>query len=211
MRILVINPNTSAPATERIGRTAQRVAAAGTEVTAVSAQSGIPLIQTEEQSARAAAAVVELIRAEEAAFDAIVIAAFTDPGLEQASDVTAKPVVGIAQSAMLDAAAGGRRFVIITLGQGLAGPLRALAARYGVADRLANIRILPAPFTDVAYDPEHYAEQFLEQCRAAVAEDGAGAVVIGAARLPAWRSSWPAAPSPRCSTASSARCGGRKP
>ena len=183
MRLLVVNPNTTAAATERIGRMARRAASPETVVTAVSAPSGIPLIQTPAQSTRAAAAVVTFLTEQRESYDAAVVAAFTDPGLPEARAAVAKPIVGIAESAMLDAADLGGKFGIVTLGEGLVAPLRALAASYGVADRLTAIGILPAAFSDVAYDPERFEDQFLAACADIVGAHTVSAIVIGGGPL----------------------------
>ena len=183
MRLLVVNPNISAFATERIGRMACRAASAGTRVTTVSAPSGVALIQTDEQSERAAPAVVALLAARQDTFDAAVIAAFTDSGLEAARMVISKPVVGIAEAAMLEAASAGRRFAIVTLGATLIELLQRLAARYGVADRLAAVEIVAAPFVDVASDPDRHRELLVGACRDLIDTKGVDAIVLGAGPL----------------------------
>ena len=61
-------------------------------------------------------------------FDAVVIAAFSDPGLEEARAMSPVPIVGIAESAMLTALMCGGRFAIVTLGPALR-PLLEMAAQ----------------------------------------------------------------------------------
>jgi Asp/Glu/hydantoin racemase len=142
MRVLVINPNTTVAVTEAIVAEARRSAPPDVEVTGVSARFGSPFIQTPEDSATAAKAVLELVGRLAPGFDAVVIAAFSDPGLDAARDLSPVPVVGIAESAMLTAVMCGGRFAIVTLGSALKPVLEQAARRIGCADRLSAIHAL---------------------------------------------------------------------
>ena len=120
MRILVINPNTTMAVTETIVAEARRSAPPQVEITGVTARFGSPFIQTPEESDTARQAVLELVSRLAPGFDAVVIAAFSDPGLEEARAMSPVPIVGIAESAMLTALMCGGRFAIVTLGVSLA-------------------------------------------------------------------------------------------
>ena len=61
MRLLLINPNSTEATTERIAATAKAAAAPGTQIDALTAASGIPAIETPEQSAQAEPAVLDLV------------------------------------------------------------------------------------------------------------------------------------------------------
>ena len=75
------------------------------------------------------------------------------------------------------------RFAVITLGAELRGAIEANAAAYGVAGQLTEVRILPWTVARVSANPPFYREAFAEACAQAVAEDGAGAVIIGGGPL----------------------------
>ncbi len=182
MRLLLVNPNTTAAVTERMGRLARRAAGAGTEIDTVSAASGLALIETLEQSAVAGDAVVRLLVQRVADFDAAIIAAYSDPGLKQARKQIPKPVVGIAEASMIEAAAGGRRFAIVTIGGVMIEYLRHLAGEAGVREQLAAVRALDAPFAAVASDPAAFVPEFREATRHAI-DEGAEAIVIGGGPL----------------------------
>ena len=86
--------------------------------------------------------VVEPIRrrvaAEEARAAAFVIACFSDPGLAEAREATAKPVFGIAESGLMSAMArAGRVGVIAILEASVARHRRFYAAR-GIEGRIAG-------------------------------------------------------------------------
>lgn len=179
MRLLLINPNTTRAVTERLGVAARRAAAPGTEITAVSADSDLPIITTAAESRAAVPAVLSALERHGAGHDAVVIAAYSDPGLEEARARASVPVFAIAEASMLEAAGRAKRFVVVTAGPGLVETLRQLAERYGVGDRLAGIRLLPQGLVALAASPERHLDAFRQACRAAIAEDGAGAIVIG--------------------------------
>lgn len=183
MKLLVINPNTSAATNARIRAAATATAAGKVEIEVVSAPSGIEFIESAEQSEATVPAVLEVVAARHAEVDAIVIAAFSDPGLPEARAIAACPVLGIAESAMRAAASRTDRFVIVTLGAALLDVIERNAARSGYAAQLAAVRILPWPLAEVAADPDHFREAFRQECARAMRDDGAGAVIIGGGPL----------------------------
>lgn len=180
--ILLINPNTSTAATARM--LAQARAAAGTlaRVRGVTAPFGARTIVTAAETAIATHAVLVAAARHLETADAVISAAFVDPGLEALREIAGKPCVGLCEAAMLEAAEGGRRFGVATGGAHLDATLRGLAVRYGVADRLVDIAFLDAPLGAVAGNPEAHLPAF----QAAVdqlAAKGARAVLIGGGPL----------------------------
>jgi allantoin racemase len=142
MRILVINPNTTVAVTDTIVAEARRSAPPQVEITGVTARFGSPFIQTPDESETARQAVLELVSRLASGFDAVVIAAFSDPGLAEAREMSPVPVVGIAESAILTALMCGGRFAIVTLGPALRPLLEGAAVALGCAGRLDAIHIL---------------------------------------------------------------------
>ena len=128
-------------------------------------------------------AVVALVRSRSHAFDGAIIAAFSDPGLEQARAVSACPVIGISEAAMRVASQCADRFSIVTLGAALGEAIRRNADTYGFGRQLAAVRILPWSVAQVSGNPAAYREAFADECRQAIADDGAGAVIIGGGPL----------------------------
>ena len=100
MKICLINPNTSAEMTAKIGAAARAVALPDTEIHAVNPSFGAPSIEDHLDDVWAATGVAEQVRAGEAAgCDAHVIACFGDPGLHAAREIANGPVIGIAEAA----------------------------------------------------------------------------------------------------------------
>ena len=183
MRVLIVNPNTSRATNARIGAIAAPLFREPDAFEVVSAPSGIELIETVAQSDATVPAVLSVVEQRHVGVDAIVIAAFSDPGLAQAREAASCPVFAISEAAMKTAARIADRFAVITLGAELRDAIEANAAAYGVAGQLAEVRILPWTVARVSADPPFYREAFAEACAQAVAEDGAGAVIIGGGPL----------------------------
>lgn len=101
MKIKVINPNTTASMTEKIGNAAQAVANPGTEIIATSPSMGPVSIEGHYDEALAVVGLLEEVRKGEAEnINGYVIACFGDPGLLAARELTRSPVIGIAEAAM---------------------------------------------------------------------------------------------------------------
>ena len=115
MKIRVINPNTSASMTAKIGAAAAAVAAPGTRIEAVQPSFGAPSIEGHHDDVWGAAGVTEQVRAGEAeGADAYVIACFGDPGLHAARELARGPVIGIAEAAFHAASLLATGFSVVT-------------------------------------------------------------------------------------------------
>tara|TARA_B100000686_G_scaffold347533_1_gene436471 strand:+ start:610 stop:1041 length:432 start_codon:yes stop_codon:yes gene_type:complete len=143
MRILIINPNISSATNARIQAIAGALIEAPDEVEVVSAPSGIELIETVEKSAATVPAVLSVVGERHKMADAIIIAAFSDPGLAEARKVASCPMFGISEAAMKTAVGVAERFAIITLGSELGDAIKTNAKIYGVAKNLTEVQILP--------------------------------------------------------------------
>ena len=115
MRLLLINPNTSAATTAAMVKIARQAAAGGTTIDGLTAPSGAPLITGEaalEEAGRAVASLGPAVLADGP--DGVIISAFGDPGLEALRAVLPMPVTGIAEAGMAEAGEGWRRFCVVT-------------------------------------------------------------------------------------------------
>ncbi|MFO1050078.1 MAG: aspartate/glutamate racemase family protein, partial [Geminicoccaceae bacterium] len=146
MRILVVNPNTTGSMTEKIGAAARAVAAAGTEIVAVSPASGPVSIEGYYDEAFAVPGVIDEVRKGEAeGYAGYVVACFDDTGVDAARCVARGPVLGIAEAAMHVATMIAGSFTIVsTLGR--SGPaLEQLVHKYGFDRRCRNVRTAEVP------------------------------------------------------------------
>ncbi len=184
MKIRVINPNTTAAMTAKIGEAARAVAAPGTLIEAVQPSFGAPSIEGHHDDVWGAAGVTEQVRAGEAAgADAYVIACFGDPGLHAARELARGPVLGIAEAAFHAASMLATGFSVVTTLTRTVVIAEHLVLQYGFERRCRGIH-----GTDIAVleldDPasDAYA-RILASAREALARDRSGAIVLGCAGM----------------------------
>lgn len=185
-RILVVNPNTSARVTDLIGSEARRVAAPGTELVTRTASYGVEYIETRLEAAYAATAVAEIIAAESMSAepaDAVLVAAFGDPGLPALKELVDVPVVGISEAAFATASLLGRRFSIIAITKRLVTLYRECVELAGLEGRLASIHSLTRPLSDIGTVRELFRAELVELAARAVEDDGADVIIMAGAPL----------------------------
>lgn len=187
--ILLINPNSN----EATTRSMAEIAATATEgVATVEGRSneGVPPLLTTPQDLEAAIPGVVRIgveAAEAGRADAIIVAAFGDPGLEELRAEVDLPVFGIREQAFHEAARGGRAFGIATTtpDPGLAEAFRQTAAALGYEAQFRGTRATPGdPNALMAKSADELDAALAEAVRASMA-DGAEAVIIGGGPLTA--------------------------
>lgn len=185
VRLLLINPNTSAHITALLVREGEPLLAPDVELTAVTVSQGVPYIATREDLAIAGVAALAAHRQASAAqaFDVVLLGCFGDPGLSAIRRAAACPVVTLAEGACALAAALARRFSVVTAGAGWTPILHELFEALGYGMRIASIRALPMEGADVAAAPDAALAPLAEMVAACVRNDGADAVILGGAGL----------------------------
>ena len=181
MRLLIVNPNTTADVTNMLAEQARRVASAGTEILAVTAPFGVPLIETPAEAAIAAQAVTQALAEAPDGIDAGIVGGFIDPGLEAGRDLMPYPLTGLGEASMFTACLLGARFTVLTGGTRGLAPITALAERYGLARRLACVRAIDAELLDVAANQEAFRHALLDRARQTRDQDPAEVVILGGA------------------------------
>lgn len=183
MRLLVYNPNTTQSVTDRMVDQARRHASAGTEIVGLSAPRGVPYISLPEQAAAAEAVTLEVVAHKWPAYDAIIVAAFADPGLMTARTISKRPVLGIAESALLTAAMMGDRFAIVSMASTLLPVFETMARRLGLTERLATSSFLDAPVADVARVQSEHGAALEAVCREIAARGEVLSIILGGGPL----------------------------
>ncbi|TDX28724.1 allantoin racemase [Modicisalibacter xianhensis] len=180
MHLRVINPNTTAGMTRKIGEAASRIAAPGTQVSATNPASGPVSIESHFDEAVSAVGVADEIRAgERDQVDAYIIACFGDPGLLAARELTKAPVIGIAEAAFHMATLISTRFSIVTT-LGRTGIIAEhLLQSYGFAHHCRRVRAAEIPVLDLEDNGASALDRVIAECRRARDEDGIGAIVLG--------------------------------
>ncbi len=183
MRLLIYNPNTTQAVTDRMVAQARRHASADTEIVGLSAPSGAPFINRPEQSAAAETVTLEVVAREWPGYDAIIVAAFSDPGLMPARAVSKRPVLGIGESAILSAAMMGPRFAAVSLSPAMRPMFDATIGRLGLADRVAGLYFLDATVTNIATVQADHGAALEAACKAIAARGDAASIVLGGGPL----------------------------
>jgi allantoin racemase len=183
IKIVVINPNTTASMTATIGECARAVAGPGVVIDAVSPADGPLSIESHYEDAMSVPGVLAQIAAgERVGADAYVIACFGDPGLLASREVATGPVIGIAEAAMRSAAYLGRGFSVVTTLARTVGHTRDLAEAYGLGRHCLGVHATGIPVVELETDPQAYAT-VLSAARAALVSDGSDVIVLGCAGM----------------------------
>ena len=180
-RVLILNPNTTAAVTDKVVTHAAPWLQ-DCQIVAATAAFGAPYISTEASYAIAGHAALDAFEKHGSGCAATLIACFGDPGIFALREVSATPVIGLAEAAMRAAQVHGR-YAIVTGGAAWQPMLQRLAQALGLDHQLVAIRTIALTGAEIAADPE-YAQRFLAaECQRAVNENGAQAVILGGAGL----------------------------
>jgi allantoin racemase len=181
MELLVVNPNTTASMTAKIGAAAASVAAAGTTVRAVNPAMGPVSIEGFYDEAFCVPGLLEIVRHSDA--DACVIACFDDTGLDAARTVARGPVVGICEAGMHVATlVAGSFTVVTTLGRSIP-VIEHLARKYGFAQHCRRVRAAELPVLALEEPGSGAVELLRAEIGTALAEDRPEAILLGCAGM----------------------------
>lgn len=183
-RIALINPNTNAHTTQQMVEIARHSLPPHTTLHGLTVPEGPGLISN-QLALDESREIVLAFGCEVATqgFDALIIAGFGDPGLQDLRAKIRLPVTGIAEAGIREAGDGGRRFSIVTVTPQLHASLLDTAERYGHSGQLASIRYTEGELGEVMADPVRLMQALVDACRLAMKVDGAQAIVIGGGPL----------------------------
>lgn len=183
MRILLVNPNTTASMTDKAAAAARAVAAPGTEILARTSAMGPASIEGHYDGAMALPGLLQAIRAGEVeGADAVVIACFDDTGLDAARSLAAIPVLGLCESALMTAGLLAQRFSVVTTLERSRVLIDNLARHYGMGAR-ARVRAADIPVLDLEHSGSGALDRLTAEIERALDEDGAEAIVLGCAGM----------------------------
>jgi len=181
-RILLINPNSTASMTDAMALAAQSVLPADSDLQAHTAASGPVSIEGFYDEAFAVPPMLKVLK-EARAYDAVVIGCFDDTGVDAARCVSAGPVMGLCQAACMAASVVSNRFSIVTtLGRSIPA-LQHLVLRYGFERQCARVRASELPVLELENCTASARATLLKECRLALEQDGAEAIVLGCAGM----------------------------
>jgi Asp/Glu/hydantoin racemase len=183
VKLLVVNPNISEDVSGLIRSEALRTASPDTEIVVRTAPFGVEYIETRLESLIAAPAVAQLIAEEANDVDAVVVAAFGDPGMPALKELVPVPVVGITEAALATAALLGHRFSIVAISERITAWYRDCVEHNGYASRLASIRSLSGALRSIGGVQQDFRTELLRLAHEVVDQDGADVVILAGAPL----------------------------
>ncbi|MCI9867028.1 aspartate/glutamate racemase family protein [Rhizobium skierniewicense] len=183
MRILIVNPNTTASMTKTIAAAAKAVAAPGTDVMAVTSLMGPVSIEGYYDEAFAVPGMLaEIAKGEKGGAQAAIIACFDDTGLDAARALASIPVIGICEAAVATASFIAQRFTVVTTMERSRLPIEHLVERYGMGRR-ARVRAADIPVLSLEDPSSNALERLRFEISAAIRDDRAEAIVLGCAGM----------------------------
>jgi allantoin racemase len=184
MRLLVVNPNTSAAMTEKIGNAARAAAAVGTEILVVNPADGPVSIEGYYDGALSVPGLLaEIAKGEAAGVSAHVIACFDDTGLEAARSLAAAPVIGIGEAAFHLASMLGHRFSVVTTLSCSVAAIENNLVRYGLDGRCGRVRACEVPVLSLDDPASDAVARISAEIELAKLQDKAEAIVLGCAGM----------------------------
>jgi allantoin racemase len=186
VRLLLINPNSTASMTAAIESTAAAVAGSGTIVQAVNPPDGPSSIESDGDERRCIPLLLDEVRKASARRggdtpDAYVVACFGDPGLDEVRRLVDVPVLGIAQAAMHAAALTAGTFSVVTSMSATVPRGWELAKSYTPSQCL-GVYACDIPVLTIDSDPNTVGP-IGDHCESALAADGSRAIVLGCAAM----------------------------
>jgi Asp/Glu/hydantoin racemase len=162
---------------------AERSAAQGTQIEVITAPFGVAYIETRFEALIGAYAAAEVAAKHHERFDAVIVAAFGDPGLAGLREALSCPVTGLTEAALASASLLGQRFSIVAISQRIRAWYLETVQHIGLESRLASIRGLDEPLADIGNVQGNQGERLVALAERCVDEDGADVIVLAGAPL----------------------------
>jgi Asp/Glu/hydantoin racemase len=183
MHLLLINPNISTSVSALIEAEALRSASPGTTLEVLTAPFGVAYIETRFEALIGAYAAAQLAAEHHARADAVIVAAFGDPGLGGLREALPCPVTGLSEAALASACLLGQRFSIVAISSRIRAWYRETVEHNGLVGRLASIRGLDEPLADIGTVQGDQRAALLACAERCVRDDGADVIILAGAPL----------------------------
>ncbi len=187
MRLLVINPNTSAATAQRLAQHIPLALDADTQLTCITANFGAAYIACEASYAVAGHALLDAWATHLLATpptehpDRVLIGCFGDPGLHALRESAACPVTGLAEASFIEASALGS-FAIVTGGERWGPMLHRIAQSLGFRASLNHIETVRETGAELLANPEQAVKILTQACQRAAKYD-VKSIILGGAGL----------------------------
>jgi len=184
-RILIINPNTSKPTTKQMEEACNKIAGPGTIVHAKCIQD-----RSDFSSYKVFSYVdltictlesVKIAWQNRTDYDGMVVAGFSDVGVDAMKEILEIPILGIAESSYHLAALLGHRFSVLTGTEKWTPPKHDYVKALGVEGKVASFRSYTEWETNDSF--EELKKRLLDVAKACIKEDGAEVIILGGGPL----------------------------
>ena len=183
MKILLYNPNTSESITKTLYDTAKLVVSEGTSLIPMTAEKGFPYISTKPEALITGTTVLETIAKYESEYDAVIIAAFGDPGLIAARELFNIPIIGLGEAAMLSACLFGKKFSIISFTNAMSSWYEESVEVLGLQPRYAGFRAIEGVVLSIDQIQSLQKDALINSAKKAVDIDGGDVIIFAGAPL----------------------------
>jgi allantoin racemase len=155
MKLLVVNPNSTAAMTDKVARSLRPFAAPGTEITFANPAATPASIEGHHDEATSVPAMLDIVaEAERQGNQGTVVACFDDPGIGAAREIASGPVIGICEAAMQAASILAARFSVVTTLPRSVPIIEDLALRYGMERRCRRVHAADIAVLALEHDPD---------------------------------------------------------
>lgn len=178
MRVVVMNPNTTASMTAAIAEAARRRARPDTEIVPLNPLWGPPSIEGWYEGFLSAAAVLERLADLPADVDALVMAGFGEPGREGARQLLDIPVLDITEAAAQFACVLGERYAVVTTLASSVSQVQLSLTSAGLMSRCAAILATGLGVLELEADPAATRERIAQRATEAL-QAGADVICLG--------------------------------
>ena len=184
MKLLLVNPNTTASMTEKAAIAARSVASSGTEILASNPSDGPVSIEGYYDEVFSIPGLLEEIRkGAVAGCQGTIIACFDDTGLDAARCRVAGPVLGICEAAVHMASMVSNSFSIVTTLNRSVPALEGLVLKYGMERHCRKVRASEVPVLDLEDANSGGRKKIRDEVALALLEDRSEAIVLGCAGM----------------------------
>ena len=177
MKIMIINPNSDLKMTNIIQNTAEKYSNGEFEVICRATSGANKYIEYYEDISKSVLGMTKLVCENEKEVDGFIIACGGDPNLDLIKEITAKPVVGIAEASMKIASMLGHRFAIIQATKRSVSTTEALIYKY----HMSGLGFAQVSKKGIS----HYRneEEIFDTAKLAIEEGGAEVIILGCAGM----------------------------
>ena len=183
MKILVANPNTSEEITDRLMTAGRAAASAGTDLRGVTAERGVPYISSRPEALLAGAELLNIIASHQTDCDAVIVAAFGDPGVTAARDLFQLPIIGMSEAAIHTACLLGDRFAIVGFSPSFKRWYDDCVSMTGLEARSAGFHTPDRSFESLATVQDELSGVLIETANDAIEKAKADVIILAGAPL----------------------------